>query len=136
MDRVEVVLAEQRQVGLGAAERRPGREIGSTGAARSSSASTLGRGEPRVERVGDRAELHQRVQEDDVLEPGRQHQRDGRAAPHAARGEPAGGGGRLALELGVGELEPRRRSARTRSGQVCGRWASQLSRIIGATKVT
>ena len=59
----------------------------------------LGSGEPRVDRVGDRAELHQRVDEDDVLEPGRKHQRDGRAAADATRREPPRSGGRLALEL-------------------------------------
>ena len=69
--RVEVVLAEQRQVGLGQAEVGAAADRAAPGPARSSSARDLGLGEPGVDRIGDRAELHQRVQQDDVVEPGR-----------------------------------------------------------------
>ena len=78
----------------------------SAGWARASSAARSGSVSLRVERVGDRAELHQRVQQDDVVEPGRHRSGPRRAAADAARGEPASGGGRLALELGVGQRRP------------------------------
>ena len=90
MERVEVVLAEQRQVGLGQPEvglpvdrqRRLGAlELG----------RALGLGEPGVERVGDRAELHQGVQDDHVLEPGGELDRHRRPAARPPRGEPARG---------------------------------------------
>ena len=103
----------------------------STGPARASSALELGLGQPGVDRVGDRAQLHQRVQEDDVLEPGRQRQRHGRPAARAARRQAARRGGRLALELGVGERRLRRRSERSDRGRSAARWESQLSRFIG-----
>ena len=98
----EVVLAEQRQIGLGHPE--VGRAVHGQHRGRPGELGAhLGLGEPRVHRVGDRAELHQRVDEDDVLEPDRQHQRHGRPAPRAARRQAARRGGRLVLQLGVGE---------------------------------
>ena len=105
VDRPEVVLAEQRQVGL--REPEIGRAVDAQDRARIGELSLdLAIGEARVDRVRDGAELHQRVHEDHVLEPGGQHQRDGRVAAHATGRQPPRGRGRLALELGVGERRP------------------------------
>ncbi len=102
VDGVEIVLAEQGQVGLGPArvaglrdgKHRPGaRECG----------LSLGGRQPGVQRLGDRAKLHQRVEQDHVVGPHRELQGHRRAAPDAVRGEPAGGRGRFRLELLIGE---------------------------------
>ena len=132
VDGVEVVLAEQRQVGLGHRQHGPRRRPRAPAVARSSSASSSAAARSRVERVGDRAELHQRVEQDDVARrPGQLDQGD--ASRRAARPWRPGGAPRAVasrLELGVGELDARRRSGPARSGQVWARCASQLSRII------
>ena len=62
----------------------------------------------------DGADLHQRVDEDDLLAARVHGQGDGRAAAHAVGGEPAGDPGRLGLELGVGHL----RAVRDQRGAV------------------
>ena len=49
-------------------------------------------------------ELHQRVDEDDLLAARVHGQGGGRAAPDAVGGEPPRDPGRLGLELGVGDL--------------------------------
>ena len=118
MDGVEVVLAEQRQVRLGPAG-VAGLRDGEHGPGALELGLALGGRQPGVQRIGDRAQLHQRVQEDHVLEPRRQLQGHRRAAPHAVSGQPPGGRGRLGLELLVGDARGPRRSApcgRGRSG--------------------
>ncbi len=107
VDRVQVVLAEQRQVGLGL------REVGGAGDDEDRVGAfelglALGVGQARVQRVGDRAQLHQRVHEDDEVGPGRELERDRPLAAHSARGQPPGDRARLGLELGVGQLLARR----------------------------
>ena len=98
VDGVEIVLAEQRQVGLGPAcvaclgDGEHGPRAAELGLA-------LGGRQPGIDRLGDRAELHQRVKQDHVIGPRRQLQGHGRAAPHAVSGEPAGRRRRLRLQL-------------------------------------
>ena len=98
----------------------PACETASTGAARCELGFARPGRQSRVQRLGDRPQLHQRVQEDHVVGPHRQLQGYRRAAPDAVSGEPAGGRRRLGLELLIGEAAARRRSAphgRGRSGR-------------------
>ena len=96
VDPVEVVLAQQRQVGLGHRqlvvvpddeERLRPLELG----------LELGGREAWVEGVGDRAQLHQRVKDHDVFRARPSPDHDRRPAAHAPRGEAPGCPGRLLL---------------------------------------
>ena len=82
-----------------------------------------------------RAELHQRVQEDDLLAARVHGQGRDRAAAHAVGGEPARDPGRLRLQLGVGDLAAvgHQRGA---LGQLWDLWASQLSSFTRRRPVT
>ena len=82
VERIEIVLPQQRQVGLGHRQvvvglqherRLRALELG----------LELSRRQRRVERIGDRSELHQRVEEDDVLGACRARQDDRGTAAHS-----------------------------------------------------
>ena len=102
-DRVHVVLAEQRQVGLGLGQLAGVVELDRRFGRLDHGGALLG-ADPRAERQQDRADLHQGVDEDHLLAARVHAERDGRAAADAVGGEPAGDPGRLRLELGEGDL--------------------------------
>ena len=118
--RVHVVLAEQRQVGLGLGQLAGVAEVDGRLLGGDHRGALLG-GQPRAERQQHGADLHQRVDEDDLLAARLHRQRGDRAAAHAVRLQPPRDPGRLGLELGVGHLGRRPRSAR------CGRGSSGIS---------
>ena len=102
---VHVVLAEQRQVGLGLGQLAgitevDGRLLGGD------DRGALGRGQPRAQRQKHGADLHQRVDEHHLLAARLHRQRGDRAATHAVGLQPPRNPGRLGLELGVGHLGP------------------------------
>ncbi len=102
LDGVEIVLAEQGQVRLGAAHIVGPRDGKHRGGALELGLALPGR-QSRVQRLGDSAQLHQRVEQDDVIGAHRQLQGHSRAAPDAVGGEAASGRRRLGLQLLVGE---------------------------------
>ena len=96
------MLAEQGQVGLGLGQlgcvvQVDGRPL------RGEHRRALGLGEPRAERQGDRPELHQGVQQHDLLAARMHGQRRDRIPPHPVGGQPASDPGRLRLQLRVGD---------------------------------
>ena len=103
VDVVHVVLAEQRQVGLGLGQLAGVAEVDRRLLGGEHRGALLG-GEPRAERQQDRPHLHQGVEQHHLLAARVHGQRRHRAAPHAVGGEAAGDPGRLRLQLGVGDL--------------------------------
>jgi naphthoate synthase len=121
VDGVEVVLSQQRQVRLSHRQVVLDPEHQGRLGATQRRLELAGR-EPRVERLGDGTQLHQRMQDDDVLDPGGVHQDHRRAAPHPPRGQPSGHSCGLLLELRVGQLDvarDQRRSIRPSLGPLC-----------------
>ena len=103
MQGVEVVLAEQGQIRLGQrGSLDPGEDEDGVGPGDLRLA--LRCWQPWIERVGDGAEFHERVQVDRVVKAGRELEHDRRLTPDPLRGEAARGRDRLTLELRVRQL--------------------------------
>ncbi len=102
-DVVHVVLAEQRQVGLGLGQLTGVEEVDARLLC-GDDRRMLRLGELRGERQHRRPQLHQGVNEDHLLAARVHGQGRGRAAPHAVGCEASGDPGGLGLELGVADL--------------------------------
>ena len=95
-------VAEQRQVRLGLGEL--GRIVEVDGRPlRREHACPLGFGESRAERQRNGTELHQGMQQHDLLAPRVHGERRDRIPPHPVGGQPASDPSRLRLQLGVGD---------------------------------
>ncbi len=105
MDGVEIVLAEQRQVRLGTTHIAGLRDDEHRTGALELGFPLWGR-QPRVQRLGDRAQLHQRVKEDHVVDAHGELQGHSGPEPDAVSGQPPGSRGGLGLQLLVGEMAP------------------------------
>ena len=99
---IHVVLAEQGQVGLGLGElggivQVDGRPLCGE------DAGSLGLGESRAQRQRDGTELHQGMQQHDLLAARMHGERRDRIPPHPVGSEPTSDPGRLGLQLRVGD---------------------------------